>query len=134
MGPPHGADPGAWGCRGRRAWLLRKLDSLEGAARVAYAESEKMYSNSSPLSSLPLPRNHRLTENLPPAPARPGPASVAGRPRALPQRVAARGRAQQCRALAQAPRAAGHALLAPSCSALQAARRARLPAAPLQGS
>ena len=54
---------------GGRTWLLRKLETLEGAARVAYAECEKMYSNSSPSMSLALPRNHRLTEKGPEAPA-----------------------------------------------------------------
>lgn len=36
---------------------------------MAYAECEKMYSNSSPSMSLALPRNHRLTEKGPEAPA-----------------------------------------------------------------
>lgn len=54
---------------GGRAWLLRKLETLEGAVRVAYAECEKMYSKSSPSMSLALPRNHRLTEKGPEAPA-----------------------------------------------------------------
>ena len=42
----------------------------------------------------------------------------------LPQHVTARCRAQQCHVPARILRAAGHALLAPSCLAQQAARRA----------
>ena len=53
-----------------RAWLAWKLDTSDGCVRVAYAECEKMYSNSSPLMSLPLPRNHRLTVNGPSVPSR----------------------------------------------------------------